>query len=1411
MGTQQSYVIIGNGITGVTAAEILRAGDPSSSITIVADDPLPAYYRPALKDFLGGRLPEEKLWARPATFYQEQRIRFIPGRVVGINTQQRFLQLQNGKRISYSQLLLANGARPRALSCPGLNLAGISTLRTVADYQEILRRLADVNRVVVCGSGTLALESAETLRHRDYQVTHLIRGNTLWSEVLDLVSSDMVLQEERRDGIDVRTGEEIAEIIGQNGQVSGVITTHGEDIPCEMVLIAIGIEPVIDFIRAGGITCGRGVKVDNGMRTNIPEIYAAGDVIETTGELTGRTRVLGQWFPAIQQAQIAANNMLGLLTPGHPGSNSALRPAYLNYYNATFLYGLDFVSIGLTTCPSSPGYQEIVADPQPRSYRKVILKDGIIAGALLLGERSHALAFKRAIDHRVNLAPIAGQLFTTGFNFETWLDQQRVPGPILNIKKEGVSEDSEFGKHSVIPTLTGEEYAQNFFPKDVDAFLTPIPHPKVPVSLRETQLHKSDQANVVTVGRQAGVSLLLEHSSVSRLHAEITCGNSEYLLRDTGSSNGTFVNDSPVARDAVYKLHHHDRVRFGDVQFRFELRPQASHTGVSTPSSSAFLHIQGTELHASVSRIIPESVLRTLNDTPTLVLVGQNTPPEVIPLAHGKRYTFGRDKQNDIVLNDASSSRQHAEIFTAPDGFYVRDLNSRYGVFVNRVKINNAYHLSHGDRVVLGNMLVYFSYPQGRARKQPATGTLGPVQHTPPTGVLKDTTVIAGAVIPGSTVGMNANRLSTGKQPIVVGLEHRREVQGLSETHIKFEIDMCIGCNRCMDACPVPISSQVTIADLNSATILEKVAPHVARFTHECIMCGSCVPVCPVDNHRDLLMLSLKERLGVSWNSKPDMRSVADALPAGWTIAMLISCLREQPILRDPQQVPDAYLLHIIAASKQRILLPGEAVIREGEYGRDLYLILEGLLELVATDIDNAELPVAILRRGEYTGEDGMLTGHPYTASARAQTPAALLQVPEQVMQRLMELVPSVRDHFERFNNARSLKSILKRMALFQGVADADIRSLIRQTPVKRYERDQQLFTEDKRGRPSRETLHILLEGFVKVARRTIAGTGQHESGERIIAYRQGGDYFAGGLDLLGDGQAVTVTTINRCRIAEVPRQALLELFQKYPEVNHRFSMRLREYLEAAISTQGYALSTGALRHFTPVAGPADLEVQAGLHSLVSDGVMEGTEVLVIDLDKCIHCDECEEACARRHGHSRMNRKGMVVGNISIATACRQCQDPVCMLCSRAGIARHPNGEVYITESCIGCGICAERCPYGAISIVQIEDEAAARSSWQHFSEFFTKGAGKERARKTLPVVSVAAAGGNYAAPGPFDISQTRNGYDELRKKVAIKCDLCAGYSDQACVQACPTGAAIRIQPTKFFGSTEEILQRRAR
>ena len=159
----------------------------------------------------------------------------------------------------------------------------------------------------------------------------------------------------------------------------------------------------------------------------------------------------------------------------------------------------------------------------------------------------------------------------------------------------------------------------------------------------------------------------------------------------------------------------------------------------------------------------------------------------------------------------------------------------------------------------------------------------------------------------------------------------------------------------------------------------------------------------------------------------------------------------------------------------------------------------------------------------------------------------------------------------------------------------------------------------------------------------------------------------------------------------------MLTLLARYPEVDQRFKTRLMSIARQHRRSDLHHSWNSAL-----LPPYADAKHVAGLGALVGGGVVEGTEVLVIDLDKCVHCDKCEDACERRHGHSRMNRKGMVVGNISIATACRQCQDPVCLLCSRAGIARMPGGEVYITESCIGCGICAERCPYDNISIVSL-------------------------------------------------------------------------------------------------------------
>ncbi len=1186
MGKQSEYVIIGNGIAGVTAAETLRTEDATCLITIIADEPFPVYYRPALKDYLGGHVPEEKLWARPSTFYKQQHIRFMSARVVAIHPTQHKVQLSSGQYIDYSKLLLAHGAQAHKLTCPGVTLAGVSTLRTVADYQQVVQRLQTTQRIVVCGSGTLALESAETLAHQGYEVTHLLRHETLWSDVLDSTASDMVLQEERRLGIDVQTNEEIAEILGENGQVQQVVTTHGKRIPCGIVLIAIGIQPNIDFVRQSGIACGYGIKIDAAMHTNMPDIYAAGDVVETTDALTGKTRVIGQWYPAIQQAQTAAYAMLYEGTQDLHSSKETEA-----FYNATFLCGLDFVSIGVTAQPPhGPLFQEIIAPPGPRSYRKVLLHHGIPVGLLFLGERKNALGFKRAIAQRISLAPVLHRLFADDFSLDEYLDAQQ----------------------------------------EVDALLVPIPHPEIVVELVETRLTFDDGNERITIGRSPDATVNIHHRSVSRQHAEILqAHNEQYAVRDIASSNGTFLNDVRLLGKNVHSLQPKDILRFGDIQFRFETR---------------------------------------------------------------KATADAHDKQ-----------RLH-----------------------------------------------------------------------------------------------------------VAGMTHRTNVHMLAKEQVQFELDMCIGCDRCMRVCPVPLSSQVSIADLNSATATPDVAPHVARFTHECVMCGSCVPVCPVDNHRDLLMLSLKQRLGPSWQERPEPDSLTHVVPAGWTLPLLLARLRAQRVFTDDTLVPDNYLLHLLASSHLHVIRPGEYVFREGEYGRDLYCILEGSIAQSMTDEAGMVLPIALHAQGECIGEYGMLTGQQYATTASAQVPTLLLRIPEQAIQRLMELAPGVRSRFEQVNRGHSTLAILKQMALFQGISDADMQYLFTQSRIQHYERNAPLFTEGHSGRPARETLHILLEGFVKVARRVQEGHGNNNSNERIIAYRQGGDYFAGGLDLLGDGRAVTVTSINRTRVAEVPHQAVQVIFQRYPEVKQRFALRLRDYITSTVTLQTDILTKDSLKHLVPVLPQPESVRAQGLHALVNDGVVEGTEVLLIDLDKCIHCNECEEACERRHGHSRMNRKGMVIGNISIATACRQCQDPVCLLCSRAGIARLPDGEVYITESCIGCGICAERCPYGAISIVDA-DEGNTRdeqSSWQRFRAIFTQGIVKERKRPTIPVLNGvgAFATGSNLAVGP--LTPPRDAIEELRKKIAIKCDLCAGYKDQACVEACPTGAAIRVQPTAFFGSTEEILQR---
>ncbi len=616
-----------------------------------------------------------------------------------------------------------------------LDLVGVTTLRTVADYQAVVSHLGTARRIVVSGSGTLAMETIETLRHRGYEVTHLLRRRTLWSEVLDATASDLVLQQERRGGVDVRIEEEIAEVMGKNGEVSGVITTSGARILCDMVIIAIGVEPIIDFIKSSGIPCGRGVQVDSAMRTNAPDIYAAGDVLETTDRKTRRTRVIGQWYPAIQQARAAAYSMLDLLDTSHPFHSST-------FYNATFLYGLDFASVGLTQLPGDGGgFQEIIADPLPRIYRKVILKDGVPVGMLSLGNRKDALAFKRAIDHKVNLSPVASYLFTEDFKLNDWLDREGVPPPLLGASRKGavaIQQAAYAGGTIAGATIMKPQ-------PTMEAFLIPVAdmthaQQRGMAQQRSQEETLLSQTKVMTIGRQAGAYLLIDNDSVSRRHAEISFANKQYMLRDLGSSNGTFVNETRLEADSVYILKPNDQIRFGKVKFTFHvqgfsqaesaktlLRSEAlagtttlhglttgffdpderDKSSPNTPSGQSVLNADGSLLLPGATQALPAHIVATFKEDPALIVLVHGSP-QVVYLKQGRSILLGRDKACNVVLADVAASRKHAEVFPGPNGSYIRDLGSANGVIVNQMKIDNPYLLVHGDRIMIGGTVIFF-------------------------------------------------------------------------------------------------------------------------------------------------------------------------------------------------------------------------------------------------------------------------------------------------------------------------------------------------------------------------------------------------------------------------------------------------------------------------------------------------------------------------------------------------------------------------------------------------------------------------------------------------------------------------------------------------------------------------------
>ncbi len=419
-------------------------------------------------------------------------------------------------------------------------------------------------------------------------------------------------------------------------------------------------------------------------------------------------------------------------------------------------------------------------------------------------------------------------------------------------------------------------------------------------------------------------------------------------------------------------------------------------------------------------------------------------------------------------------------------------------------------------------------------------------------------------------------------------------------------------------------------------------------------------------------------------------------------------------------------------------LKPGEVVFERGDATNSLYTVLDGEVGIRI----NPEKPSEVVRLGpgQFFGEMGLISGRKRTATVVATQPALLFEVERNTILKLERSEPAVKKAIEDAAVIRQIKTFL-----MPHVEDELLSELVATSKIVSKERDEVLIKEGD----DNDAVYLLRKGSVTVSKR-VGGK------DVVLNYVAAGNYVGEMALLTHQARAATVTAASATEAIEIDSAVFRKLLDRDPELRRR----VEDEYERRVSDRNIMQRN---------AEAGDL-----ITFLVREGMGEGTDVLLIDESLCVRCDNCEKACAEtHHGISRLNREaGPTFAMVHVPTSCRHCEDPHCMTdCPPDAIHRAANGEVFINDQCIGCGNCKNNCPYGVIQMAAMPEEKPSLLSWLFFG----------------------------AGPGP---GEDKSEYGLRHRKGsahAVKCDMCKGLAGPACVRACPTGAAIRVNPAEFI------------
>ena len=317
-------VILGNGISGITAARHIRKRS-DHDITIVSDEADYFFSRTALMYVYMGHLRFQDTQPYESWFWEKNRLQLRRGRVERIDFQDKKLFFANGESLAYNRLLLATGSKSNKFGWPGQDLDGVRGLYSKQDLEAMenhaisLEKRADA-RAVVVGGGLIGIEMVEMFHSRHIPVTFLVREADFWNNILPPEESAMVTRHLREHHIDLRLETELQEILPTvEGKVKAVLTKQGDTIPCGYVGITVGVRPNIDFLKDSGVEINKGILVNEYLETNQPDVYAIGDCAELRSPPPGRRPIEAVWYVGRIMGETVAHTICGSRTQYQPG------------------------------------------------------------------------------------------------------------------------------------------------------------------------------------------------------------------------------------------------------------------------------------------------------------------------------------------------------------------------------------------------------------------------------------------------------------------------------------------------------------------------------------------------------------------------------------------------------------------------------------------------------------------------------------------------------------------------------------------------------------------------------------------------------------------------------------------------------------------------------------------------------------------------------------------------------------------------------------------------------------------------------------------------------------------------------------------------------------------------------------